>query len=157
MKKSIITAVLLSLVALTATAQCLTHKYVSIADKVFSGNLTSADFMPSDLTGEFFLTIDTTKDGDFATPASYTTFKNPSELIKSYKEFMSSIKVEGDYFNYYEMINNSLFNSPLHQSFLINDENSTYLVDIWNNPNDVTKIQGLTIARYDYKLDKTPY
>lgn len=156
MKKIFFSLAYLSLTAL-ANAQCVTHKYVGLANKVFTGNLTTDDFKPAALTGNLFLTIDTTQDGDYSTPASYITFTNANELINYFSSFMKSIKVEGNYFNYYEMVNNSLFNSPLHQSFLVNSANNTYLIDIWNNPNDITKIQGLTVVRYDYKLQRTPY
>lgn len=70
---------------------------------------------------------------------------------------MKSIGIIGGFFNYYEFINNSLYNSPLHQSFLVNNSRHTYRIDIWNNPNNVTKINGLSIVRYNELLERTNY
>ena len=152
MKKQIFLAAILSLSVLTATAQCLTRNYVSIANTVFSGKLETSDF-----AGNLFITIDTVNSETVAVPSEYTEFSDPAQLIKTFNQAMASIKIDGNYFNYYEHYSNSLYNSPLHQSFLVNNDNYTYRIDIWNNPEDITKIEGLTIVRYSEKLDRTPY
>lgn len=152
MKTKIFLAAILSLSVLTSTAQCLTRNHVDIANTVFSGNLKPADF-----AGNVFITIDTVNSERVETASEYTEFSEPAQLIKSFNSAMKSIGIEGNYFNYYEHFNNSLYNSPLHQSFLVNNSKYTYRIDIWNNPEDVTKIEGLTIVRYNEQIERTSY
>lgn len=152
MKTKIFLAVILSLSVLTASAQCLTRTYIDIANTVFSGNLQE-----SDLSGNLFITVDTVNSESLKVASEYTEFSEPASLIKEFNQVMAGIKVDGNFFNYYEHFNNSLYNSPLHQSFLVNTINSTYRIDIWNNPADVTKIEGLTIVKYGEQIERTQY
>jgi hypothetical protein len=152
MKTKIFFAAILTLTVLTAQAQCLTRTYVNIADDVFSGNLKTSDF-----AGNLFITVDTVNSASLQVTSEFYEFTNPDELIKTFNHVMASIKVDGGFFNYYEHFNNSLYNSPLHQSFLVNSANCTYRIDIWNNPNDVTKIEGLTIIKSPDQIERTIY
>jgi len=149
MKKQILITAILALTVLTTNAQCLTREYISIANKVFTGNLKDSDF-----AGTLFVTIDTTNSESLAVASNYFECKTPAEAIKIFTRTMASIKVDGNFFNYYEQINNSFYRVRLHQSFLMNTANYTYKVDIWNNAQDITKIEGLTIMRYNEKLER---
>ena len=60
-------------------------------------------------------------------------------------------------FNYYELINCSVYPSPLHQSYLINTATNTYKVDIWKNRDIIFKIDGLSIVKLHDKIPPTPY
>jgi hypothetical protein len=130
-------------------SQCLTRKHINIANKVFEDKLKSNDF-----EGNLFLTIDTVNAGSLSVPSEYSEFSESSELTKSFYKAMNSINVVGRFFNYYESFNNRLYNSPLHQSFLVNNSKNTYLVDIWNNPNNITKIEGLTIRKLNDQIER---
>jgi len=152
MKTKIFLAVILSLGMLTVSAQCLTRNYVGIANTVFSGNLKTSDF-----SGNLFITIDTVNSESLKVASEYKEFSDPVELIKTFNTTMQSIGIDGDFFNYYEHYNNSFYNSPLHQSFLVNTFNDTYRIDIWNNPEDISKIEGLTIVRYGSQIERTSY
>ena len=74
--------------------------------------------------------------------------------IEIFNQAMTSINVEGNFFNYYEMFNNSLYNSPLHQSYLVNNSKQTYKIDIWNNTTNITKIEGLSIIKLNYQIER---
>jgi hypothetical protein len=152
MKTKIFFAAILTLTVLTAQAQCLTRTYVNIADDVFSGNLKTSDF-----AGNLFITVDTVNSELATVPSEYYEFSDPSDLIETFNKVMASIEIDSTFFNYYESFNNSLYNSPLHQSFLVNSSKYTYLIDIWNNSNDVTKIEGLTIVKLNDKKDRNSY
>lgn len=152
MKIKILLIIVLGLFNLISFAQCETRNYIDIANKVFTGNLKNSDF-----EGDLFFTIDTVNSERVEVPSSYTEFSDPLKLIESFNQTMKSIGIIGGFFNYYEFINNSLFNSPLHQSFLVNNSRHTYRIDIWNNPNNVTKINGLSIVRYNELLERTNY
>lgn len=130
-------------------SQCLTSKYINIANKVFEGNLKSNDF-----DGNLFLTIDTVNAESPNVPSVYFECDKSSELIEIFNQAMISIKVEGIFFNYYEMFNNSLYNSPLHQGYLVNNSKQTYKIDIWNNTNNITKIEGLSIIKLNYQIER---
>lgn len=136
-----------------ANAQCETREYVGIANKVFSLDLNKEDFSSSSL----FLTMDTVNGHNKNAPSSYSEYDSPEPVIESFTNFIKSKKFEGTFFNYYELFDNYLYKSPLHQSFLVNDETSTYKIDIWNNAQDITKIDGLTVSKYPMKLQRTPY
>jgi hypothetical protein len=51
-------------------AQCLTRKYIDIAEKVFDRKLTRDDF-----AGNLFLTIDTVAYDDVSIPSIYLEYK----------------------------------------------------------------------------------
>lgn len=150
--KKIFLAAILTLTVLSVSAQCLTRTYIDIANTVFSGNLQE-----SDLSGNLFTTVDTVNSESLKVASEYTEFSEPADLIKEFNQAMSAIKIDGNFFNYYEHFDNSLYNSPLHQSFLVNTLTSTYRIDIWNNPADITKIEGLTIIKYGEQIKRTQY
>jgi hypothetical protein len=152
MKTKIFFIAILTLTMLTVQAQCLTRKHINIANKVFEGNLKNSDF-----AGNLFLTVDTVNSELATVPSEYYEFNDPADLIKTFNRVMASIEIEGPFFNYYESFNNSLYNSPLHQSFLVNSSKYTYVIDICNYPNDVTKIEGLTISKLNDKRDRNSY
>ena len=142
MKTTIILGLVFALTVFRSSAQCLTRTYINLANKVFTGNLESKDF-----EGKLFLTIDTVNAESPNVPSLYFEFDKSSELIEIFNQAMVSINVEGNFFNYYEMFNNSLYNSPLHQGYLVNNSKQTYKIDIWNNPTNITKIEGLSIIK----------
>jgi hypothetical protein len=152
MKTSIIIGLVLTLTVFRSSSQCLTSKYINIANKVFEGKLTAKDF-----EGKLFLTIDTVNAESLNVPSLYYEFIESSELIELFNQAMVSINIKGSFFNYYESFNNSLYNSPLHQSFLVNSSKYTYLIHIWNNPKNITKIEGLTISKLNEQQERTNY
>ncbi len=149
MKTTIILGLVFTLTVFRSSAQCLTRTYINLANKVFTGNLESKDF-----EGNLFLTIDTVNAESPNVPSLYFEFDKSSELIEIFNQSMISINVDGSFFNYYEMFNNSLYNSPLHLSFLVNNSKYTYVIDIWNNPNNITKIEGLTICKSNNQVER---
>jgi hypothetical protein len=136
-----------------ANAQCATREYIDIANKVFKLELNKDDFSSSGL----FVTMDTINGHDKNAPSAYTEYSSPEPVIEAFAAFIKSKQFDGNFFNYYELFDNFLYKSPLHQSFLVNDSTNTYKIDIWNNAQDITKIDGLTISKYPMKLAKTPY
>jgi hypothetical protein len=151
-KIKILLVIVLAFFNLVTSAQCLTRKHIDIANKVFEGNLKTSDF-----EGNLFLTVDTVNSELATVPSEYYEFNDPADLIKTFNKVMKSIRIEGTFFNYYESFNNSLYNSPLHQSFLVNSAKHTYVIDICNYPNDITKIEGLTIVKLNDKKDRNTY
>lgn len=152
MKKLIFIFAMVTL-SLSANAQCETRIHEALAKKVFNVTLTRADFSESGL----FMTLDTINSHDKDAESSYFEYESAKTLIKSFAKFMKSKKFEGGYFNYYELFDNYLYRSPLHQSFMVNDKTNTYRIEIWNNAKDITKIDGITVAKYPMKLARTPY
>jgi len=149
MGTKIILGLILVLTVFKSSSQCLTRKHIDIANKVFSGKLKNADF-----EGKLFLTIDTVSAESPNVPSVYFEFDKSSELIEIFNQAMTSINVEGNFFNYYEMLNSSLYNSPLHQSYLVNNSKQTYKIDIWNNTTNITKIEGLSIIKLNYQIER---
>jgi hypothetical protein len=139
----------LVLIVFSSYSQCLTSKHINIANKVFEGKLKANDF-----DGNLFITIDTVNAESPNVPSLYFEFDKSSELIEIFNQTMVSINVDGSFFNYYEMFNNSLYNSPLHLRFLVNNSKYTYVIDIWNNPNNITKIEGLTIRKSNDQVER---
>ena len=149
MKTTIILGLVFTLTVFRSSAQCLTRTYINLANKVFTGNLESKDF-----EGNLFLTIDTVNAESPNVPSLYFEFDKSSELIEIFNQAMTSINAEGNFFNYYEMFNNNLYNSPLHQSYLVNNSKQTYKIDIWNNTTNITKIEGLSIIKLNYQIER---
>lgn len=139
--------------SLTIKAQSADHKYKALADKVFKLKIKPGDFQE----GRIFLTLDTMNAHDFTAPSDYTEYTDPKPLIKKFKHFMRSCKWEGNYYNYHELIDHPLYSSPLHQSFLVNNETNTYKIDIWNSKHDITKIEGITVLKYEMKFENSEF
>jgi len=140
------------LIAGIIKAQCETRIYIELAQKVFNRHLKSSDFSNETL----FITIDTAGFNNIDA-ILYAEQKNPEDIILMFYKTMDSIKIESTFFNYYELINCGIYPSPLHQSFLVNNFEVTFKIDIWNNKDDITKIDGLTIQKYTVKYPPTPY
>ena len=136
------------------SAQCETHNYEYIAKKVFGRTLVSSDFSYS---GIYFLTIDTLDASEFNIASDYREYLSWDSLNDDFNTFMKTKTWDGYYYNYYELINNSFYSSPLHLSFLVNDSFDTFMIDIWMDNVDFLKIQGITIMKLQQKLNKTPY
>ena len=149
MGTKIILGLILALTVFKSSSQCLTRKHIDIANKVFEGKLKAEDF-----EGNLFITIDTVSAESPNVPSVYFEFDKSSELIEIFNQAMTSINAEGNFFNYYEMFNNNLYNSPLHQSYLVNNSKQTYKIDIWNNPTNITKIEGLTIRKSNDQVER---
>ena len=146
MKKLIFTLIAITIV-LAAIGQCESRKYISTAQKVFDHKLSSSDLS----NGVLFLTIDTI---DASTPGNseYREYTSSKNMIAEFYHTFDFIKKEGNFFNYYEFINYSVYPSPLHQSFLMNNKTDTYKIDIWNNKENIFKIDGLTIQKLEQKI-----
>lgn len=153
MKKIIFTLIVIVAFAQITIAQCETHFYLNIAQSVFNHQIKPSDFP----NGRLFLTIDTVDASNPNVKSECIDYYKPADLIKKFYKVFNHIKIEGSFYNYYEFINFSVFPSPLHQSFLINTVNNTFMIDIWNNKDDVLKIDGLTIVKLDSKRSRTPY
>lgn len=110
------------ILSISLNAQCLTRNYIHIADRVFTCNLSLSDFEGN------FISIDTVNSGKLDIPSTYIECKNAKDVIQNWTQITKSVNSIGSYFNYYEMINNTLYNSPLHLSFLINSMEYTYRV-----------------------------
>lgn len=147
MKKLIFTLIAITIV-LAAIGQCETRKYISIAKKVFDHKLSS-----SDLSNEIlFLTIDTIDASNPTQNSEYREYTSSKIVLKDFYQIFDLLKKEGSFFNYYEFINYSLYPSPLHQGFLVNTKTETYKIDIWNNKDNIFKIDGLTIQKLEQKI-----
>lgn len=153
MKKVFLTIILVVNFTMIFYSQCKTQTYILLAESVFNKQIREFDFSKETL----FLTIDTINSSDFFADRTYVEYTDSKKLIKHFYETIGQIKVEGDFFNYYELINNPVYPSPLHQSYLINTATNTYKVDIWNNHNNIFKIDGLTIVKLKVKYERTPY
>jgi hypothetical protein len=149
-----ITLLLIASLSLTSSfSQCATHKYVSRADSLFKLQITKENFK----SGTVFLTLDTTNMSDIFAPSNYIETTDPSVVIKNFVKFMKSIKVEGNYYNYYELINSPFYDSPLNISYVINTKADSYLIRIWTDKNDISKVQGITVGKYSTKQTRTPW
>jgi len=132
-------------------AQSTENKHKALADKVFNLKIKSRDFQH----GKVFLTLDTMNAHDFTAPSDYTEYTDPKPLIRKFKHFMQSCNWDGGYFHYGELINSPFYQSTVHLIFFMNDDKNTYRIDIWNSVNDVTKIEGISVAKYLTKIEKT--
>lgn len=134
-------------------SQCETRQYVSRADSLFNLQITKDNFRK----GKVFLTLDTINMSDVFAPSTYLETTDPSLIVKNYTRFIKSIRLEGTYYNYYELINSPFYESPLIISYFINTKTSSYFIRIWTDPNDTSKIEGLTVGKYPQKVEKTPW
>ncbi len=153
MKNTVYFICLIFLISNIIKGQCKTRIHIDLAKKVFNGQLTKSDFSKDNL----FITIDTINSTDFNGFVVYSEQKDPEEIIKMFYNVMNNINLEGSFFNYYELIDCVFYPSPLHQSYLVNNAEVTFKVDIWNNKDDIAKIDGLTIQKYTIKFPPTPY
>ena len=149
MKKLIFTLIAITIV-LAAIGQCETRKYISIAKKVFDHKLSSSDLSNENL----FLTIDTVDALNPNQNSEYKEYTSSKNMIAEFYYTFDFLKKTGNFFNYYELINYSVYPSPLHQSFLMNTKTDTYKIDIWNNKENIFKIDGLTIQKIRAKNKK---
>jgi hypothetical protein len=152
MKKLIFTLIAVT-IYISTFGQCETRKYISIAQKVFEHQLSSSDFSNEVL----FLTIDTIDALNPNQNSEYREYTSSKIVLKEFYQIFDLLKKEGSFFNYYEFINYSVYPSPLHQSFLVNTRTDTYKIDIWNNKDNISKIDGLTIQKLEKKVERTIY
>lgn len=152
MKKLIFTLIAVT-IYISTFGQCETRKYISIAQKVFDHRLSSSDFS----NGVLFLTIDTLDASNPNQNSEYREYTSSKIVLKDFYQIFDLLKKEGSFFNYYEFINYSVYPSPLHQSFLVNTKTDTYKIDIWNNKDNIFKIDGLTIQKLEKKVERTIY
>jgi hypothetical protein len=153
MKKLILIFILAVITTFSTFGQCETRKYISIAQKVFDHRLSSSDFSNEIL----FLTIDTIDASNPNQNSEYREYTSSKIVLKEFYQIFDLLKKEGSFFNYYELINYSVYPSPLHQSFLVNTKTDTYKIDIWNNKDNIFKIDGLTIQKLEKKVERTIY
>jgi hypothetical protein len=151
--RKFILSLISSLITIVGFGQCETRDYINIAHKVFNHKLSSSDIS----TGVLFLTIDTVDATNINSKSLYIEYDSARDLVINFYKVFDAIKKDGNFFNYYEFINYSVYPSPLHQSFLINSDIITYKIDIWNNKDDISKIDGLTIQKLQSKVERTPY
>ena len=128
-----------------------TRKYEYRVQKLFNLELSAADFRK----GKVFLTLDTINAQDPNIPSNYIQTYNPDTLVKCFKGFMKSIKIDGNYYHYYELFNSPFYESPLHLSYFINTDVATYHVEIWTDKDDTEKIEGLTVSKMNTKIKKS--
>ena len=152
MKKLIFTLIAVT-IYISTFGQCETRKYISSAQKIFDHKLSSSDFSNEIL----FLTIDTIDASNPNQNSEYREYTSSKIVLKDFYQIFDLLKKEGSFFNYYEFINYSLYPSPLHQSFLVNTKTDTYKIDIWNNKDNIFKIDGLTIQKLEKKVERTIY
>lgn len=152
MKKLIFTLIAVT-IYISTFGQCETRKYISIAQKVFDHQLSSSDFSNEVL----FLTVDTIDALNPNQNSEYKEYTSSKIILKEFYQIFDLLKKEGSFFNYYEFINYSVYPSPLHQSFLVNTRTDTYKIDIWNNKDNISKIDGLTIQKLEKKVERTIY
>jgi hypothetical protein len=153
MKKLILIFILAVITTFSTFGQCETRKYISSAQKIFDHKLSSSDFSNEIL----FLTIDTIDASNPNQNSEYREYTSSKIVLKDFYQIFDLLKKEGSFFNYYEFINYSLYPSPLHQSFLVNTKTDTYKIDIWNNKDNIFKIDGLTIQKLEKKVERTIY
>ena len=145
MTKILLTLILLS--AIQVKSQPFHHEARAL--KLFKNQLEKSDFK----TGKVFITLDTIDMSDIFQPSTYIETEDPSKIIKMYSKFMKSIKIVGPYWNYHELVNSPFFESPLNISYIMDTQTSTYLVRIWTDKNDISKIEGITVGKYSTKLE----
>jgi hypothetical protein len=133
--------------------QCATRIHVSRADSLFNLQITKDNFRK----GIVFLTLDTINMSDIYAPSNFLETENPELIIKNYKRFMKSLEIEGSYYNYYELFNSPFFDSPLHISYIINTKDASYLVRIWTDKDNTSKIEGITVGKCEQKMERTPW
>jgi hypothetical protein len=151
--KSISLTLILTLIFSFTFAQCLTKKYKGRADSLFNLQITKSDFK----SGKVFLTLDTTNMSDISVASTYIETDKPTQVIKNFTRFIKSLKIEGGYYNYYELINSPFYESPLNISYVFNTISASYLVRIWTCKSDTSKIEGITVGRYSEKQTVTPW
>jgi len=144
---------ILTLIFSSTVAQCLTKKYKGRADSLFNLHITKSDFK----SGKVFLTLDTTNMSDLSVASTYIETDNPTQVIKNFTRFIKSLKIEGSYYNYYELINSPFYESPLNISYVFNTITASYLVRIWTCKSDISKIEGITVGKYSVKQTVTPW
>jgi hypothetical protein len=115
--------------------------------------ITKSDFK----SGKVFLTLDTTNMSDIFVASTYIETDKPTQVIKNFTRFIKSLKIEGSYYNYYELINSPFYESPLNISYVFNTITASYLVRIWTYKSDTSKIEGITVGRYSEKQTVTPW
>ena len=103
------------------------------------------------------MTLDTTNMSDLNVASTFLETDNPDIIIKNYKRFMKTLKIEGSYYNYYELLNSPFYESPLIISYIINTKDASYLVRIWTDKDDTSKIEGITVGKYAQKMERTPW
>jgi hypothetical protein len=151
--KTLIFALAVITISISTFGQCETRKYISISQKIFDHTLSSSDFSNEIL----FLTVDTVDALNPNQNSEYKEYTSSKTILKDFYQIFDFLKKEGSFFNYYEFINYSVYPSPLHQSFLMNIRTDTYKIDIWNNKDNVFKIDGLTIQKLEKKVEPTLY
>jgi hypothetical protein len=125
------------------STECESTIFIGIVKKLCNHKLTAEDFSNESL---FFTTDVGISKTEHLSDGIYE-FENPNELIKKFYEVFDCVNKKGEFYHYYELINNKIIGYPLHQSFFIDGKDGTYIVNIWNNKNDVYKIDGLNIHK----------
>jgi hypothetical protein len=124
--------------------ECESNIFIELVKKLYNHKLTINDFSNQNL---FFTTNVGGPDSEPYYNDMYD-YENPKDLLKKFYQVFDSINKNGQFYHYYELINNSIIGYPLHQSFFMDDKNgTTYIVHIWNNKDDVHKIDGLNIHK----------
>lgn len=133
--------------------QSETRIHVSRADSLFNLQITKNNFRK----GKVFLTLDTTNMSDLNVASTFLETDKPDIIIKNYKRFIKTLKIEGSYYNYYELLNSPFYESPLIISYIINTKDASYLIRIWTDKDDTSKIEGITVGKYAQKMERTPW
>jgi len=121
---------------------------LDFAKRIFESEIKNSDFK----SGQIFLTLDTVNAGDVNAPSTYVKAENPAEIIKMFKSFMKSVNFKTGMFGYGELINSPFYESSVHIMFFVNSDSNTYRVDLWTAKEDTSKLEGLTVCKYAYKI-----
>ncbi|MBU3714671.1 MAG: hypothetical protein FGM46_06955 [Ferruginibacter sp.] len=127
-------------------AQSNTHEFR--VKNLLNYKIKKSDFRE----GQVFLTLDTIDCNDLFAESNFIQTNNPDTVINCFIGFMKSIKLEGSYYHYSELINSPFFESPLIINFFVNTESHSYNIRIWTDKGHTDKIEGITVAKHITKF-----
>ena len=141
------------IIAILISAQIVSSQSTSLqfAKDIFSLKIKDSDFRD----GQIFLTLDTIDASNPNIPSTYLKSEDPAEIIKEYVKFMKSTQFETGMFSYGELVNSPFFESSLHVIFFVNSSTNTYRFDLWTAKENTSKLEGITVCKYLYKIKPT--
>ena len=128
-------------------SQSINNRYR--VEKIYNLEINDSDFKK----GTVFLTLDTIDAMNLNIPSNFIEVECPDTIIQCFKGFMKSIKPEGSYYHYRELINSPFYQSALILCFFVNTADATYAFQVWTDKDNTDKIEGLTVAKHK-KVEK---
>lgn len=119
-------------------------QYSGFFEKVLAGNLCADDFTDSIV----FLTLDTINTYDVNAPSTFIETKNPNEIIRSFKNFLTTFKHDGQLFFYGELIKSIFHDNRNVIMCSLNTSTNTYRLNLWMDKNRPSLIEGVTVGKY---------